>query len=81
MNLGREGNTNLFLHFTVLDSKTITRQTPVGGRWISFDILESVKSWSKNETENFGIIIEIEHMSRSLSADSVFRKMNCSDCK
>ena len=65
----------------VLDSKTIPRQTPKGGTWVSFDILEAVKAWSNNANDNHGIIIEIETMSTSLSTDSVFRAMNCSDCK
>ena len=67
--------------FLVLDSKTIPRQTPKGGTWVSFDILEAVKAWSNNANDNHGIIIEIETMSTSLSTDLVFRAMNCSDCK
>ena len=71
----------LTLIFLVLDSKTIPRQTPKGGTWVSFDILEAVKAWSNNANDNHGIIIEIESMSTSLSTDLVFRAMNCSDCK
>ena len=66
---------------SVIDTKTIPRHTPVGGRWVSFDILKAVKSWSTESTKNYGIIIEIEHQSASLPADSVFKQMNCSDCK
>ena len=65
----------------MIDSQTIPRYTPIGGRWVSFNILKAVKSWSNEPNKNHGIIIEIEHQSSSLPADSVFRQMNCSDRK
>ena len=68
---------------SVLDSKTITRQTPSGGKWIDFNILPAVRAWSKSgSSKNSGIFIEVKTIGGDvLVAESVFRRMNCTDSK
>ena len=67
----------------VLDSKTIPRRTPRGGKWIDFNILPAVQAWSKSGShKNYGIFIEVKKIGGDvLDAESVFRRMNCTDSK
>jgi hypothetical protein len=62
-----------------LDSKILTRQTVKGGKWINFNILETVEEWINNTNTNFGIIIDVQHGGEFVQPDSIFQAMNCSD--